>query len=470
MEDIVYYCMDYWEKQGVSFRKNIGKSVEVKYQDDMYLWYPDSPFKLYHRDRWKQIDNFRDISRTETFVRLWGEKAERDMRELLSRDEKELYQVVVNTQDLTHHKSDVVNFIDNYDILKISSPMATRKSNVIDEVVNQSHLRGLRVLFITNRVSLADDVYIKYPQHNIKHYQHKKYNKGDSLVCQFDSLFYYNKEDFDVIILDEVTTLLLYMTDYYEGKEKRYKKNIHFFMNLQGKKMVLSDAFIIDYPFKGKELGIYNEFRETLDVTEYKNKWAFLNKVIRVSQQGIISFSSSNKSLLVKMTRHLEKRGLQVLLLTGDTKNKQEVYKLLEQTWTYYDAILYSPTLTVGVSIMWDIKHHFHYDISGTVSVVDSIQMTRRSRNAKHVHYYVQGKKTYSATSLPSIERGMDIFKIVNKYGVEFGITNAGKELAKVKQMRAIFDNGHKYSFRALLKHQFNLVNNDNVIGQKFKL
>ena len=229
MEDIVYYCMDYWEKQGVSFRKNIGKSVEVKYQDDMYLWHPDSPFKLYHRDRWKQIDNFRDISRTETFVRLWGEKAERDMRELLSRDEKELYQVVVNTQDLTHHKSDVVNFIDNYDILKISSPMATRKSNVIDEVVNQSHLRGLRVLFITNRVSLADDVYIKYPQHNIKHYQHKKYNKGDSLVCQFDSLFYYNKEDFDVIILDEVTTLLLYMTDYYEGKEKRYKKNIHFF-------------------------------------------------------------------------------------------------------------------------------------------------------------------------------------------------------------------------------------------------
>lgn len=462
--------MDYWEKKGVLFQKNTGKSVEVKYQSSTYLWYPDSPFKLYHKDRWKQIDNFKDISNTDTFVRLWGEKAERDMRELLSRDEKDLYQVVVNTQNLGRHINDVTNFFNNYDILKISSPMATRKSNIIDEVILQGHQKNLSILFITNRVSLSRDIQTKYKQYNIKHYQDHEYNKCDSLVVQFDSLFYYNPDDFDIIILDEITTLLLYMTDYYEGKEKRYKKNINFFMSLQGKKIVLSDAFIIDNPFIGKELGIYNEFREVLNVTEYKDKWAFLNKIIRESQKGIISFSSNNKSLLVKMAEHLKKRDLKVLLLTGDTKNKKEVYKLLKNTWTYYDAILYSPTLTVGVSILWDIKHHFHYDISGTVSVVDSIQMTRRSRNAKNVHYYVQGKKTYRATSLPSIERGMDIFKMINKYGIEFGITGAAKQLAIVKQMKAIFDNGHKYSFRALLKYQFKTVNNNDIIGQRFTL
>ena len=463
MDNIIYLCMSYFEAKGANFITNTGKAVQVEYQNDnSWFWYSDYPYKLHHRDRWRSIDAFSEITKLKEHKKLWQIKCDQDMTDLLQSDEQEFYQIQVDTQDLTAHSKDVSCFLENYNILKVKSPMATRKSNIIEETIKQCNTQNKSVLFITNRVSLSHDIADKYAQYGLKHYQKREYNKGDNLVVQFDSLFYYNPDDFDVVILDEVSSLILYMTDTYQGKEERFNDNLNTFSALKTKQFLILDAFIINFPFHGKTLGIYNKFREELQVIEYSDKPNFEAKIVRETGKGLISVSSNEKRFLTNLEAKLRKRGYKVLMLTGDTKDKPRVYKTLEMRTIPYDAILYSPTLTVGVSIFAEIKHHFHYDNSGTISVIDSMQMTRRVRNAKELHYFIRGRASYKATDINNIERNLKEFRIMNEYGVTFGITNTGKMLAEFRMTKNILANSHKYAFRSLLLYQFKAVTYNN--------
>lgn len=462
MDNIVYLCLTYWQSKGAVF-SNAGSASSVTLNNENYLWFSTNPYRLNHKIKYKSIDAFPEISKLSRHKVFWQEKCKEDLYTLLDLDDKSLYQIKVNEQDMKRHVRDVKNFLENYNILKISSPMATRKSNIIEETIKQCHENNKRVLIITNRISLANDIEDKYKNYNIKHYQKRNYDIGDSLVVQFDSLYHFNPEDFDVVILDEVTSLLLYMTSTYNGKEETYVQNLNTFSSLSSKQFLISDSFMIHFPFETdstKTLGIYNEFREELSVCEYENKKNFEAKIIREARKGLISVSSNEKRFLVDMQKKLEKRHMKVLLLTGDTINKEEIYNIFQNKEINYDAILYSPTLTVGVSIFCNIKQHFHFDNSGTITVIDSLQMTRRVRNAKFLNYHIRGRSSYKETDINNIEKRLYQFKIRNKFGETFGLTNAGKLLADITRINNIFTNTHKYAFRELLLYQFKKVIN----------
>lgn len=461
MDEIIYLCLHYWQNMGAVFT-NSGNASYVELDDIEYLWFNSNPYSLHHKVKSKSLNHFKEISKLKEFKENWQEKCKLDLQNILDLDDKESYQIRVNEQNLKNHSRDVKDFLNNYKILKISSPMATRKSNIINETIKQCHVLSKRVLIITNRISLANDIEEKYIEHNIKHYSKNNYNVGDSLVVQFDSLFHFNMNDFDVVILDEVTSLLLYMTHTYIGKEDAYYNNLTSFSKLHNKQFLISDSFMIHFPFEynvKETLSIYNDFREDLEVTEFIDKKNFEAKILRESKKELISVSSNEKRFLLNLKKKLESRNLRVLLLTGDTENKKEIYLILQNRKISYDAILYSPTLTVGISIFCDIRQHFHFDNSGTISVIDSLQMTRRVRNAKYLNYYVLGRTSYSDTDIQSIEKKLHQFKIRNEYGETFGLTKAGKLLASITQINNIFMNTHKYAFRELLLYQFKSIN-----------
>lgn len=459
MDKIIFLCIHYFTHKGFKFLEFNGSSVKVELDGDEYFWYPSTPYKMRHKQKWKEVDGFNDITKLKQHKLNWKIKCNKELEELLTRDCKFTYQIQVDTQNLDSHSKDVTDFLNNYQILKISSPMATRKSNIIGEVVSQAHKNNQRVLFITNRVSLSVDIADKY---GIPHYQRNDYITGNSLVVQFDSLYKFvsELEMFDIIILDEVTSLLLYMTSTFKGKEEKYIKNIFAFMSLRLKKFVIADSFIIDFPFKGRTLGIYNNFREKLNVKEYLDKNMFISKIIQKSMDSLISVSSNEKGFLVKTKKLLEDRGKKVILLTADTdeKERDKIYSMFNNQKINCDAILYSPTLTVGVSIFTDIEHHFHYDTSGTVSVIDSIQMTRRTREAKSIHIFIRGKSSFKDTNLKNIKRNLKSFQIIDEWGNSEKLTYTGEKLAELKQIRNILDNTHKYAFKSLLGYQFEVV------------
>ena len=55
-----------------------------------------------------------------------------------------------------------------------------------------------------------------------------------------------------------------------------------------------------------------------------------------------------------------------------------------------FDVLLYSPTLTVGVSNLNNVKDHFHYDSSMSSDVISSLQMIKRSRKAQRIHLLIK--------------------------------------------------------------------------------
>jgi len=459
---ITYLCIDYLESKGYKFLENKGYTISVEKDGDKnFYWTSDSPFKIFHPVEHKTQNYFKEISKLKEFKKLWGEKCDEDLNEIFQEEDIESYQIKTNTQNLKNFKNEVSNFLEEYKFLKISSPMATRKSIIIEETLKQSLRKKLRVLFITPRVSLSYDIHKKYFPH-LSHYKNNNYTLGDNLVVQFDSLYKFDMDYFDVVILDEVTSLILYMSDTYEGKSERYRKNLQKFYSLKNKKFLLSDAFLLKFPleFEGdKSLGIINEFREDIKITEYINKNNFTGKIIREAKKHPVSVSSNEKRFLVKIKEKLEKRGLRCLMLNSETTNKDRVYEEFAKKETDYDVILYSPTLTVGVSIFSNIKNHFHYDLSGTIDVISSIQMIRRVRNAKHIHYYIQGRRSFLPTEEKIIQRHLeDSFKIINEFGESFGINKIGEMLSKIKRVKNILLNSHKYAFRDLLKRQFKEV------------
>lgn len=460
---LIELCMDYIESQGYKFLKNSGSFASLeKDEDSSYFWNSDYPYKVHHPIKDKSEDFFKNITSSKAFKKIWGEVCDNSLLEMLEEEDKSLYQLKINQPVLGKFKEEVSDFLENYQALKISSPMATGKSNIISEILSQSIDKNLRVLFITPRVSLSYDIYDKYIDiiPNFHHYKNKSYSLGDSLVVQFDSLLNFDMSYFDIVILDECTSLMLYMSDTYEGKEDRFRKNLKNLYLLKDKKFVLADAFILKFPIEFKScFGILNEYREDITIIEYMDKNNFTGKMIREAQKGCISISSNEKRFLVKMEQKLSKRGLKCLMLNSDTSNRDAVYKEFEKFETNYDVILYSPTLTVGVSIFNNISNHFHFDLSGTIDVISSIQMIRRVRNAKTIHFYIQGRSSYLPTDLKAIQRQLGAgYKIVNEFGETFGINRIGEILSRVRRIRNNLANSHKYAFKYLLKYQFKKI------------
>ena len=125
-------------------------------------------------------------------------------------------------------------------LFAIRSPMGTGKSNIIKHIIEECHNLDMKVLVVTNRISVAKDFAKKY---NIKLYNQDKYEIGDSLICQYDSLWKYNIRFFDIVIMDEFISLLLHSRNNLNNSIIDLPK---FFGCFQ-KKLVIADAFLTGY-------------------------------------------------------------------------------------------------------------------------------------------------------------------------------------------------------------------------------
>jgi succinate dehydrogenase flavin-adding protein (antitoxin of CptAB toxin-antitoxin module) len=472
-EEIIKICIYYMEKIGVNFIENNGQGTICLYNNEEYIWYYNNPYKLFHQKPYKTLDFFKEISKIKTFKKAYQNKCSMDLENVLELDDKELYNIIVNTQNLENYSEVVSNFLDNYKIFKIQSPMATRKTNIVKEIINQSSNKN--IIIITNRRTLAQESHNKYK--DFHYYENPGYN-GGNLIVQFDSLWKYEISEFDIIIMDEITSLLLYISEPYKGKENNYRKNIEKFLNIDeyDNKIVLLDSFIIYHPFRGKELKLYNEFRENIKVIEYKNKYTFFSKIVNISRNESISISSNEKRILKKIYNKLTKKGIRCLLLTADTPNKDKIFEELQNSKCLknygYDVLLFSPVVTTGVSFFFNINNHFHFDNSRSIDPVNSIQMIRRIRNAKIIHYYIQGQISYKTTDIEKIKKYnhvLDYFKMYNVRGVTIGLTNAGEKLSKIIRIKNILTNTHKYAFKELMKYQFKEVHLNNFEMDTFR-
>ena len=440
-----------------------------------YYLFLNSPFFMYHFNRERAFNIFDSVKHNGAVKEYLEEVNAKKREEELSGSGVSKHTLKVNSRfmKVTEKETKFIHkWLDSDGLLKVKSAMGTGKSTVIEEVIKQSSERRLKVLLITNRISVAKDFKNKY---DLKLYSDGNYEVGDDLIVQFDSLWRYSLKHFDVIILDEFVSVMIHsrntMGEY--GNLNRVK----LMYAMRTKLCMVADAFLYGVedkliPTKPK-FTIINDYREDTKVLEYNDVDMIVNEIRETTLEERkvnrkVSVSCTTKTTAKAIDTVCKEAGLKTLMLSADTleEEKTDIYKAFDLVQhNYWDVLIYTPTLTVGVSILNETEHHFHIDESMSVDVISSIQMIRRSRKANVIHYLVKTRKRFLETNVVSLNKEVNeniekyykknnsLLVEVDEYG-DFKMSKIGLFINEVEVLYNTLENNHKHSFELLLKHQ----------------
>jgi len=268
-------CIDAFVDLGFSFNKVTKDGFQCSHFTEQkspngFSWMRSRPYDIIHWNPDRNVSVWDEIRVTPEYKAHQKAHSEELVREIIP---KYTNGVMVNDRYLDNHPEEVQEFLESKKMLTVTSPMGTAKSNVIEEVIHQSRKAGLRVLFIANRISLAEDICRKYD--GLKYYlgtdvEGNKYQQGDDLVVQIDSLHKFKVKFFDVVIIDEAATTLMHLLTL-ENHLVQTSKQI---FSLKEKKIVLADAFLFDemtdiFATKEETVHINNLYKDQVDLEFY---------------------------------------------------------------------------------------------------------------------------------------------------------------------------------------------------------
>ena len=447
-----------------------------------FYWFSNSPFIMHHPNTMRTVDIFNTVKSMPEGKALLNKSIDYE-KELACPSHVQYQNKYTFDEELLkiENKKDMISdFLHKKNgVFSIKSPMGSGKSLIITEIIEQCIAEDKKVAIITNRISVAEDYYNKYKQFDLKLYNKDRYNVGDSLIVQFDSLFRYSMKYFDVVIIDEFISLMVHARNNLTDTNANILKLFATF----NKKLVIADAFLTGFEQRlllktENTILVDNTYRDDVNINLYENKAYFVQMILQAARQigdkEKISISCTSLGMIKGLKEILTKRGLSVVTLTGETPDisKKLVYDLFsKKDHDKFQVVIYSPTLTVGVSNLNNVVHHFHYDSGNSCDVISSIQMIKRSRYAKYIHLYLKPGNKILKTSYESLKdfymnsinrKSADsyIFEMDN-YG-DINLSNAGKLALLIDTYTNIMESNHREGFLYLLKEQFK--NEPNII------
>lgn len=470
--------------QFTAIKNNPNGSISFKHPDEKktpggYFWFSSSPYTMHHGNSTKSINIFDTVRKLPQAKELMKREINYDDEFLNFNTDTNVVQVDQKYLEVTDEvKETVETYLNNKNgLLSIRSPMGTGKSTLIQYIIDECHELDMKVLIVTNRISVAQDFGKKY---GIKVYNQDKYNLGDSLICQYDSLWRYNVKFFDIVIMDEFISIMTHS----RSNLNNNSINIAKFFGCFNKKLVIADAFLSGYEnflLSNKTSNVHlidNVYRDPTTLYCYEDFNYFVQSIIVHTERHKVSVSATSLSFINALQLLLQKRGLKVVTLTAETpeSTKKLIYELFDkEEHDKWDVIIYSPTLTVGVSNINKCHYHFHYDSSISTDVISSIQMIKRTRKAKEIHMFIKERINYLKTSyndirdeyMGNIGKKMDqnyLFEIDN-YG-EPKLSEIGKKAIKIDTFKNILEFDHKKAMMWLLKYHFR--NDPRIIEESF--
>ena len=449
-----------------------------------YTFYLDNPLIMFHKDKNKQVSIYHLIKNTAEGKEWLKNKTKEEQAKQLIKDAdinvyKQYYSVNEQYLDFTKHnkKKMIQEFLNSEKgVFKMKSPMGSAKSNGIELIINETHKRGEKVILVSNRISVAKDFMDKYK--DMIFYQDPFAQDGDkSLIVQYDSLHKFKLSNYDVVIFDEYVSLLLHHRS--NLSDNSNINAVMFNILSSTKRVVIADAFLTGYEltfFENRDIWFLdNKYKDNVKLFDYEQREFFITELIYNAQllkeNEHISASFTSLNIIKLVEYELRKAKVKVIALTSETAEttRDIIYrKFKEEEHSAFQVILYTPTLTVGVSNLNNIVSHWHYDSSMGADVISSLQMIKRSRKAKEIHYFIQSRQNHFDTNLDSLNTNAQ--RNISKYYTgkdktllvemdyatgEMALTPLAKYINKIEVFYNILANNHANAFRLLLSYQF---------------
>ena len=158
-KNIQEICKNEFMKRGYNFHETKENLIQVSHPTEKkspkgFWWYPTNPYIMHHFNETRKENIWNDIIKTKEYKEFIYDKSKFELTEIFkTNSNNKVYEV--KERYLKKHSDKIKEFFsedNNFKILKIQSPMGTGKSTIIHEVLNQSKIDDLRILFITNRI------------------------------------------------------------------------------------------------------------------------------------------------------------------------------------------------------------------------------------------------------------------------------------------------------------------------------
>jgi hypothetical protein len=316
----------------------------------------------------------------------------------------------------------------NADVIFLKSPLGTGKSYQIREYLKQPENTTKSVLYLSARILYGFNLYSELINTNLGFTLYKDIiNKNEWLnqkrfICSIESLRHLNNKQYDIVILDEIETLICNLNSNILT-DKIHTCNVFASIINKAKNVIITDAFldkskyiiqsILGNSFYNKYIIYYNNtFKPKqckVNMFRYhKNlkKSLFFDNLIYqfLDNNKKICFVCSDKSIINDMQTKLKKRNYNVLTYTSDTDDQRKKNELtnINKYWSNIDIVIYNSSITCGVN--FDIDNQFDnlfiYSSSICSLVRDVFQSSKRVRHFKDNTIYACLNDTPYYTSI----------------------------------------------------------------------
>jgi hypothetical protein len=427
------YCDDYeyWIKIGMILHRYNNDNFEL-----WKNWSKNSP-KYTEKDmikKWKSFETNSNKLSIGTLIKWAKDSGNNDIykKPILSIEdkinsypEKPIELDISNdsiTTILNQPKLNVDNFVNllNKKLICIQSEKGTGKTtNLLDALFDSNNTNinsDTKILVVSCRITFSYKILGDLKKYGFSIYHdYKDYHiDAKRIVCQFDSLARLEISDYDIIIIDECESLARYITSSHYIKNPKADLTLEIFQSLvlDAKQIYIMDADLSDrclnYYKKLIDLDnindmhiLINNYRPCNEYTlKYSQKETWLKKLLDLvlnDKKVVVAMASNSKAKdiykLLENKLEIVQKNKKILIINRETEENKKKNLLLNvnETWSEYDIIIYTPSVCMGVS--FDIDEYFDnifvYGCSDSLGAQELCQMIHRVRKPKDKYIYI---------------------------------------------------------------------------------
>jgi phage/plasmid primase-like uncharacterized protein len=325
---------------------------------------------------------------------------------------------------LPDHLADLVESLDGFVIVR--APMGSGKTEkLIAPVMKNSN----RAAYIAHRISLLDDAATRL---EIQHYQQVtsiEMLDVSHLACCVNSLTksrFYNREErswfttIDTLCIDEASQVIRHTTTGPVDSPVRVMDALLEAM-ASAKRVLLCDADANDSVIRlceeaapGKPITII-EVTGTMDHITVKHSdldtvWQKALDLILAGNRVLVANDSAESAKKLAALVAEKRPEAKLLLIHRESKSDPAVDAFLADPCgeaIHYDALIYSPAISSGVSMtIPHFQHHIGIFSGNTIGPSDAVQMLRRDRTARNYLIGIGHSNSQRETDREAIFRG----------------------------------------------------------------
>jgi len=390
-------------KKGKKFEDGVCEAKWASFKKNTYtmksLWY------------WVKECNIKYYSTIYENKKKQEEEKQNEKLGLIKIDKKYLTTELENKKleiddDLVQYFDDLL--INNkYKSINIKSPYGSSKTQLIHRVIEKYQPK--KILWLSFRKTLSDDIMKNFKDLGFIDYRNGKLD-SERLIIQLESLlklediedeeedeatgeYYKIIHKYDLIMLDEVESLLNQFNSEstFSGKSRRT------FEYLEQLLKKCDNIISLDGDLGNRSFQFLNHFGNCLNIenlNKRNDKTLYFTTEQNEFEDEIFDLLTLSKKIAIASMTSIKAEhyykwikqkfpDLNVGIYTGSDNSNRLDLKNVNEEWKKKDVIIYSPTITAGVS--FDIKNHFHKIFSviscGSCCQRDFLQMLARIRN-----------------------------------------------------------------------------------------